>query len=425
MLLFLLLCPLLAGAQPYTEGRHTRHRFAQLLLGADMLFVPGGGTGYAWDQGQWTEFSFPALARPRLIIGGTHFWGHADFYVSFPLGNLLSATTPLGDQVYISPGVETGARLYPWAIRRGALRPFVGAAFASANFRLRHEAGRGLFHSRNSIPLMAGLTYQTGNVLLEAGARYQPRHQFTYYGDRQTPHTMQLVPWGLFAGVKYSLETTLSAEKPYRDGSTARRLATLEETGGLNGFSLAIGPSSAFVLGRAAGTYNEGERAFLGRQPGSGVFPELGLGYYHHRLDAHVNLAARTYATRLGAYDFTQTVRRQALTLEAYKYLFDFHGFVPFVGPSLGWERWRLAETDGGQTVTDHSWRGLRPGLTFGWDIRPDRLQGVILRTNLRYTPFRFDTPGDTYLNLQQLEFNFIQVVIYPGRIKAINRTPL
>jgi len=61
------------------------------------------------------------------------------------------------------------------------------------------------------------------------------------------------------------------------------------------------------------------------------------------------------------------------------------------------------------------------PGITFGWDIRPNQLQGFILRTNLRYTPT--DNIGEEGgVSFSQLEFNFIQLVVYPGRIKRMQR---
>ena len=58
-----------------------------------------------------------------------------------------------------------------------------------------------------------------------------------------------------------------------------------------------------------------------------------------------------------------------------------------------------------------------RPGVTFGWDIRPDRLQAMILRTNLRYTPnLNVAVTGGRDVALDQVEFNFIQFVIFPRR---------
>lgn len=76
--------------QPYVDGGKTRHRFAQMTLGADFLFLRSGGRGEYINESlsDVNEFVFPASLRPRLSIGGTHFWGHGDCYISFPLGDI-------------------------------------------------------------------------------------------------------------------------------------------------------------------------------------------------------------------------------------------------------------------------------------------------------------------------------------------------
>jgi hypothetical protein len=60
----------------------------------------------------------------------------------------------------------------------------------------------------------------------------------------------------------------------------------------------------------------------------------------------------------------------------------------------------------------------IRAGIVFGWDIRPNRIQSILLRTNLRWTPgLGISVANKGTMFLDQLEFNFIQVVIFPGRI--------
>jgi hypothetical protein len=59
-----------------------------------------------------------------------------------------------------------------------------------------------------------------------------------------------------------------------------------------------------------------------------------------------------------------------------------------------------------------------KAGITFGWDIRPDDLQGWILRTNLRWHPnLNVNMPDGKQMKFDQLEFNFIQLVLYPERL--------
>lgn len=414
--LALLLGGLNVQAQPYVEGGHTRHRFAQLTLGGDLLYSPSAGQLSYLSEDRVANAAFPATLTPRLMIGGTHFWGHVDFYVSFPLGNVLPDEVAPGTEVSRQPGVETGFKLYPWRIERGRVVPFVGTALGTPRLQLTQQDGAGASQGRNLAVFNGGLTYQVSNLILEAGARYAPHVDMRYALSRDQFATFVLPRWSSYLSARWMLETTLSAEEPYQDGRVEAQKGRMLAKGELSGWSVALGPSASFALGARRSTYNHGERAFLADHGGSGIFPDFGVGYYHYPWDAHLNLAYRGYRSQVSAYEFEQTVRRRALTLEAFKFLGDYHGFVPFIGPAVSLEQWTLTDQDRGSTVYEQQGEHVLPGITFGWDIRPTETQSVILRTNLRYTPFRLDTPNEGFLFMHQLEFNFIQVVIYPER---------
>ena len=60
-------------------------------------------------------------------------------------------------------------------------------------------------------------------------------------------------------------------------------------------------------------------------------------------------------------------------------------------------------------------------GVLFGWDILASPLETWVLRTNLRYYPFqRINDSDGTKTRVDQFEFNFIQLVLYPNRMKNI-----
>ncbi len=406
----------LLPAQPYVEGGQTRHRFAQLTLGGDLLYTPSAGGLSYLDEDEMISAAFPATLTPRLMIGGTHFWGHVDFYVSFPLVNVLPDGVASGSEVSRSPGIETGLKLYPWRIERGRVVPFLGAALGTPELQLTQGEAQGASQGNDLAVFNGGLTYQRGNLIVEAGARYAPHAALRYALSRDQFATFTLPRWSSYLSARWALETTLSAEEPYLDGRIEAQKQWMLANGQLSAWSIAIGPSASFVLGAKRSTYNNGKRAFLADHSGSGIFPDLGLGYYHYPWDAHVNLAYRGYRSRVSAYDFEQTVRRRALTLEAYKFLGDYHGFVPFIGPAVSVEQWTLTDQDGGAIAYEQQSEHLLPAIAFGWDIRPTETQSIILRTNLRYTPFRLNTPDEGFLFMHQLELNFIQVVIYPER---------
>ncbi len=61
------------------------------------------------------------LSSPRFVIGGTHFWGHADSYMV-----ILLLNRPYVDQkqeIKFSNGVETIFKYYTWRITNRKLRP--------------------------------------------------------------------------------------------------------------------------------------------------------------------------------------------------------------------------------------------------------------------------------------------------------------
>jgi hypothetical protein len=104
--------------------------------------------------------------------------------------------------------------------------------------------------------------------------------------------------------------------------------------------------------------------------------------------------------------------------LEATKFLFDYHGFVPFVGPAISYEKLSFIEDFEGNRTQDKQIEKFGYGLTFGWDIRPNRIQTWILRTNLRWFPnLSLEVEPGSNISFDNLEFNFIQLIIYPSRM--------
>lgn len=110
--------------------------------------------------------------------------------------------------------------------------------------------------------------------------------------------------------------------------------------------------------------------------------------------------------------------KRQSLMLEAYKFLFDYHGFLPFAGVTLSNENLGFSTIDvkKDKEWTNYSQTKKALGLIFGWDIRPTRADSWLLRTNLRYAPVKMDVE-DKKVAMDYLEFNFIQFVAFPERM--------
>ena len=83
------------------------------------------GEGLLVDEDVVTPFGRSSFVSPAVNIGATHFWGHADFYVS-----INTVPIKLGDDVVknsIHMGTFTGLRVYPWAVGEGhGVKPYLG-----------------------------------------------------------------------------------------------------------------------------------------------------------------------------------------------------------------------------------------------------------------------------------------------------------
>ena len=118
----------------------------------------------------------------------------------------------------------------------------------------------------------------------------------------------------------------------------------------------------------------------------------------------------------VNVYGAAQELQRKSIGLEITKFLFDYHGFVPFAGPILTYESLQFDESFDGNFFT-RDVNDFAYGLTFGWDIRPNRIQSWILRTNLRlYPKLELETNSQS-IDFSNLEFNFIQLIIFPERM--------
>lgn len=391
-------------AQVYVEGGKTRHRFAQLTLGMSARYMPTQ-SGASWQRqadGSLRSADLPAQLVPRFVIGGTHFWGHADFLVAFPL-------LPSGPGGY-SEGVETSFRYMPWQLRDRKLRPYLGLSHMAV--QLQRDGGAKV--QKHLLPLSAGLYWLRGNHLFELGMSWNAAPGIDYYHAPQLRATSQLPPLALQLGYKWMIETTLSAEPRWQNGRTAYLTDTLGKLNRLDAWTFGIGPSAGFFMAKSP--FLADEAAWLGQHRG-GTMLELMVGRYQYRHDLQMSLLYRGMRSTVEGHGSRQALRRQSLAVEAYHFFADYHGFTPFVGPVLSYEAWSANTQLLGQAPDARRYTALRPGITFGWDIRPDQLQRWYLRTSLRYFPGMDMGMGEgSRMRLDQLEVNFIQLVLMPGR---------
>ncbi|MEN0006558.1 MAG: hypothetical protein AAF798_20565 [Bacteroidota bacterium] len=410
-----LLFSTLVSAQLFVE-KQTRHRFAQFHFGLDVESSLGGTSRFLNREGQLSTVDLTSLVRPRLLIGGTHFWGHADFYIAIPvLGGTLEEAN---QEISYLRGVETVFKYYPWRIQDHKIRPYVGLSIAPFYFEQKNnklEFGNGPEKYHTSFPLLTGMTYTNNSHLFELGFAWNYNNQQEYAISRTDFATIDTPPFYLSFSYRYFIDTTISAEESWESGRMQEVTRQLEEKNKLNAFYVGVGLSSAFWLGESS--YNETTRPYI-ESYGISIMPDFTLGYHLHKPDMNIAIGFRGYSTSTNTYGTIQSLRRGSLVFEVTKNLFDYNGFVPFIGPAITYEQLSFEESHEGQLVHNLSENQFSYGLTFGWDIRPNRLQSFILRTNLRWFPdLNLEVSDGQLINFNNLEFNFIQLILYPQRI--------
>lgn len=415
LLLLLIIFTQVVISQVYTT-KQTRHRFAQMSMGLDLETNFCGATKFLNENGELKTLDLPSTYTPRFLIGGTHFWGHADFYIAIPLYNTqISESNQL---IQYLRGVETVFKYYPWRIEDDKIIPYIGLSiapfyFEQSNNNINFGDGPELNHT--NFPLLGGLTYASGSHMLELGVAWNYTNEQDYFITRTQSESIKTPPFYMNLSYRYLLETTLSAEEDWESGHTQAVTEKLANLGKLDGFYLGAGLSSAFWLG--GNSYNENEKPYIQGYTTS-IMPDFTLGYYLHNSDINIALGYRGYGTSTNTYGAIQSLNRQSVVLELTKFLFDYHGFAPFAGPSISYENLGFKESFEGQKLYDISEEKVGYGITFGWDIRPNQIQSWILRTNLRWFPsMDVDIENKGTVSFNNLEFNFIQLIIYPDRM--------
>jgi len=407
------------------ERLKRRTDFAKMYIGLDYYRTTGGTTQFMGSNGVQTA-TFAGTVSPRVLLGATHFWGHADFYIAIPVSQQqLPGNLPTGLRAMsFVEGLESGIRVFPWAVEPGKLRPYVGASFKGMSFA---QVGRSLNPeyssvpsvSKTIVPLQAGLWYARRHLLVQASVNYRNLNQLHYPLSRINYGAVSLSPWSFQIGLAYWFNTnggmaTANGAKFMKNGP--KKLAKYHR---LNTWYVGIGPSVSFEMTKS--DYVREKHPYLVQDSPGSFIPDLTAGRYFHKPDLNVGVSYRRLNTTTSGYGTTLRYNRRSYMLEAYKFLGDYHGFVPYIGPTLAYEDLTFTDTDGTQTQPFYA-RKLALGVIFGWDIRLSRSEYWLLRTNLRYTPSLHLNANGKKVMFDQMEFNFIQFVWFPGRRQALRR---
>lgn len=394
-------------------------RFAWLTYGGDLNYLTGGTTQY-FVNGIKQDVNFGSTLMPRLTIGGIHFWGHADFYVTFPLSFLTLQDKPGGlNQIDVYQGVETGMRLYPLKLHPQRLSPFLGISFR--RFRFSQESEQS--NSSNGVPsfgrfihpVQFGLTYTSDKWHFSASGYYNFQNEFDYYISQTETANVRLNPVSFNLSLLRYIDTDRHYRTPGAAGKLNENYYKLKSENLLSAWFFGIGPSAALQMTKSE--YLKENFSFFYDDYSAAILPDLTFGRYFSNIDANVNLAYRTYGDRFEGFDSEIRTRRHSIGVESVKFLFNYLGFVPYVGPIFSYESLKTTVN-----AVEFNENKLALGITFGWDIRVTKTGSSLLRTNLRYFPDLHMTVEGQKMMFDHLEFNFIQWVQFIGRKKALKK---
>ncbi|MEO0469879.1 MAG: hypothetical protein AAF206_09690 [Bacteroidota bacterium] len=416
--LFLILASLNVWGQEEGHSEKRRLDFAKTYFEYGGSFFPSF-TGKRLINDEIQSFEHSASIGQYLNWGGFHFWGHAEFYATFPLGqNNLRQSEAVDFQLRHS--VSTGARILPWAYEPLKLRPYVGVSWSALDFQqiVQPETEQPVMGKDVLLVPDIGVLYGYKQFALRLGVHYFHNNQWNYPLSRTRFADIETPKWMVQLGLNYSFENShVKDEIANERWNTYPRIASPGfGTKRRGDFFIGLGPSSSFSTKGTA--YNATYFPWLRDKLISTFFADAAIGYHFYQPGILTALSFRNPRFVNEGYGMVQSIHKNSLALEVSKLLTDYSGFAPYVGVNLAYDRFSYSETDDGHEMTQ-TFDQLEPGFTFGWDIIPGKTdEALILRTNLRWYPWSdFEIEGKAF-SFAQLEYNLIQVIFYPGRWK-------
>ncbi len=394
-------------------GQKNRYRFAETYFGLEAEYSHENNSFLYEQNGSISNQALPSQITPRLLIGGTHFWRRADFYISLPLGSFnLSGSK----NIDLSNNVLTGFRYLPFSLKRQTVRPFIGIGMNAKELKLNN----GPKYTNWQWYYEGGLNYFYKNRIIGLEVRYFPKSEFYNAYTRTDFQNTALSPLSFSVSYKFVFDATAGYSTEGSKQYMKKIYEKADQSNAYDAFSFGVGLSALIPLGKTDLASNQ---AFFNDEIEGNISVDIGAGYYFSKIDAALRASFRPLKQEESAFDYTYRLRRNSLALEAFKFIGDYHGFAPFIGPYVSADLYKLKEIDFGQTVNELEATKLGYGIVFGWDIRQTPMDYLILRTNLRYTPqFDYRSSGLKFTS-KQIEFNFIQIVFYPERYKIWKNT--
>ena len=402
--------------------KKSRFDFAHTTIGIGLNYSNAGTLNYIDAQTQVQHFNLENQFYPVLYFGGLHFWNSMELYFAFPLGRLVPKKPTSRIKINNSLSSVFGIKYYPWKINNNTFRPFLGGSLSGLNYqqKSKDEDKIGALRTKIIYPLQGGFSWRKDKWLIDFQVIYNYDNHFEYYISQNQSASINTPKIYYSTALKILLEGTKSSERYYYSGEEKKDYHILKEKKLLNSFYIGIGPSTSFFTQKS--DYNANVNPFFHSPTNSDVYLDIGLGYYYEPLEAFAGIAYRNIKSESKVYSNEQNISRASLTFEFNKFLFDYHGFVPYLGIGISNEQLKYSESVRGSTHISTEANEWKPIFVFGWDILPTRLEYMTLRTNIRYTPKLTIELNDYLIPYSQLEFNIIQFVFYPQRFLNLRK---
>ncbi|NVK52204.1 MAG: hypothetical protein HWD85_04660 [Flavobacteriaceae bacterium] len=401
------------------SSKKERLDFAKMYFEIGGTYLPSF-TGKQLENNTITAFDHSATLNPYLTWGGFHFWGHTEFYVTFPLSQ-LRLNEDNGTSHELNHSVATGVRIYPWAMEERKIRPYIGANWGALDFRqiLEPDKNKSKLSKDFMLNYDAGVMYNYKKLALRLGINFFTDNKWYYPVSKTQLSEIRTPRMSFQMGLLYSFDSTKDTKEENIDKwnsyPTVSKLSY--DANKFGDLFIGIGPSTSFSLSDS--DYNAIQFPYLQQKLTSTNYFDIALGYHFNRANLFTAISYRNPTFETEGFGSKQTIKKTSLAVEVNKFLTDYSGFAPYIGLNIAYDRFNYEQNVDGVKTQQTFTNEIEPGFTFGWDIVPGKTnEALILRTNLRWYPFsKFEIDG-TKFNFSQLEYNLIQVVFYPERLK-------
>ncbi|WP_156152583.1 hypothetical protein [Flammeovirga sp. OC4] len=302
------------------------------------------------------------------------------------------------------------------ASKERSIRPYLGYKFSPFRYKQEDLSEQQFAYTQVKSVFDIGIGVQLPKFYLTLEYSRVMNTSFETYLSRSVKSVDHFPSQTFQVGLNYSIETTKSASN-----ESNRKLNKTLSSSNKWGIFLALGPSSAFPT--ASSSYVTDLYPFLDDKAFPSIFADIAIGYHFTKWDLVTAVAFRQMSQKRSAYELDLNIKRKSINFEAYKFIADYHGFAPYIGLGVSYEDIALHENNNSEEQPSQHLSTFTPNLVFGWDIRPsEKGDWWVLRTNLRYFPLLELERQQKSLSLQFIEFNFIQFVFYPQRLRKLNQ---